>query len=108
MKKPDEYIEKYGTVLSFLRYGNTINIKGILQPLYYKRKSFYNSERTPSGVFDPRHYQFITTSADLNNFYRDLRLSGGGQRYIVKSFEPYIFKGEVLYVRAVLTACTDS
>lgn len=108
MKSPVKFIEKYGTVFRFIKYGNTITIKGILQPYHYSYNSFFTHNRLPAGVCDPRHYLLITTPDLSGQIYKDLLILGEDRDYVVKSVETFSVKGEDLYVWAVLTACTES
>ena len=100
-------IEKYGSTVLVSDGEKTFNSKGIIRPLYYKDKSRAIFSRFPTGVFDNRHY-FVMLSPDVK-----LRKTGGetlecgGEKYRVNSNGVYFLGNRMLYVWAVLTACTD-
>lgn len=107
MNSSDKYIQKYGTEISYKIYGQNMSIKAIMQPFHYSYKSYYESKRYPSGKRDGRHYLLILRSTMASVIYTNMKFYKGDKVYRVKTFETYRYKGEVLYVRALLTPCAD-
>lgn len=107
MNSIKKLIKKYSSVLTAVKNGNTISIKGILQPFHYAYKSYFTPKRFPEGFYDGRHYLFITTPEYRGNLYMGVLLEDEDMKYRVKSVETYRVKDEDLYVWAVLTVHTD-
>ena len=106
MKFPTKLINKYGVVLNLNCNGETISVKGILEPFHYSYKSYFNPKRLPSGIFDSHHYLLILSPECKNMIFRNTFVEKGIEKYRVKSVETYCANGQDLYVWAVLTACT--
>lgn len=100
-------IRKYGSEVCITSKGKCFETKGIIRPLYYRDKSRAIFSRLPVGLFDNRHY-FIILPADVKlSKTGGEKIECGGEKYTVNSCGGYIYKDKVLYVWAVLSACTD-
>lgn len=108
MKSFEKYIKRYSSSFTYVKNGNTITVKGIIQPLHYSDKSYFSSKRFPAGVFDGRHYFLITTPEYKSRLFNGLVIDGENTKYRVKSVESYRVKNNDIYVWAVLTVHTDS
>ena len=108
MRNVDKYINKYSEVFSYIKNGNTVYVKGIIQPFHYKNKAYFSPERLPAGVLDGRHYLLITTPFYKERLEANLVINGENMSYRIKSVDTYRVKNEDLYVWAVLTARTGN
>ena len=108
MELPDKYIEKYGTRLSYKVYGVNYSIKGIIQPFHYSYKSYFDTKRFESGAHDGRHYLMILKSTMASVIHNNMDIYQGDKVYRIKTYEPYRYKGEIIYVRALATARTET
>lgn len=108
MNSARKYIKKYSDVINVSQGGNTVSIKGIIQPFHYHNKSYFSPERFPAGVYDGRHYLLITTAEYKNVLNRGSVLERANKAFNLKSVETYRVKNEDLYVWAVLTARTEN
>lgn len=103
----DNVIRKYGSQVIITDSEKSVETKGIIRPLYYRDRSRSVFSRLPAGLFDNRHY-LVILRPDVK-----LKKSGGeilecnSNKYIVNSNGSYFVKKKLLYVWAVLTACTD-
>ncbi len=107
MKSINKLIKKYADVLTTVKNGNTISVKGILEPFHYRNKSYFTPKRFPDGVYDGRHYIFITTPGYRDFLSAGVTLENEDMKYRVKSVETYRVKNNDLYVWAVLTVHTE-
>ncbi len=71
-------------------------------------RNFLSVKRLPAGVFDGKHYLFISTPDVKDTLTPNLLLEGEKISYLVKSVETYRVKNNDLYVWAVLTAYTKN
>ena len=100
-------IRKYGSQVRIISGEKIFLVKGFVRPLYYRNSTNAVLSRLPSGVFDKRHY-YILLPPDVK-----LKKTGGetvecnGCKYTVNSNGTYTCDDKILYVWAVLTACTD-
>lgn len=103
----ENVIRKYGSQVIITDNEKIIETSGIIRPLYYRDRTRSVFSRLPAGLFDNRHY-LIILKPDVK-----LKKTGGetlecnGNKYTVNSNGSYFVKRELLYVWAVLTACTD-
>lgn len=103
-----KFISKYASRFRITQNGNTAYIRGIIQPFHYSYKSYFSGKRLPAGVFDGKHYLFISTPDLSDVLSRGMILHGEDKDYRVKSAETYRVKDNDLYVQAVLTACAEN
>jgi hypothetical protein len=103
-----KFINKYASRFRITQNGNTVYIRGIIQPFHHSYKSYFSNKRLPAGVFDGKHYLFISTPDLSDVLIRGMILRGDDKDYRVKSVETYRVKNNDLYARAVLTACAEN
>lgn len=103
----ENVIRKYGSQVIITGDDKTVETMGIIRPLYYRDRTRSVFSRLPAGLFDNRHY-LIILKPDVK-----LKKKGGEtlecncNKYTVNSNGSYFVKKKLLYVWAVLTACTD-
>ena len=105
MKGLEKLISEYGNDVSFEKNGKTITVKALLQPIHYRFKTYFMPKHLPRGLFDNRHY-LLLAPADFPAQPSQV-ITCGDRKYLIISTEGYRLKGKTMYVRAVLTACTD-
>lgn len=108
MKNIEKFINKYSCVFNTVKNGNTIIIKGILQPFHNHYKTYFTPKRFPAGVYDGRHYLLITTPDYGEKLKRSIVINNGEMSYFIKSVDTYRIKDKDLYVWAVLSAHTEN
>ncbi|MCH5299571.1 MAG: hypothetical protein J1E96_07405 [Ruminococcus sp.] len=101
-------LNKYGSKVKVTQNGTTIETKAFIQPLSYDRKSYFDSMRLPEGSFDNNHFLMLAHPSLVLSKSFDIVIESADGKYSVKSSGNFRASDKVMYVWAVLTACTGT
>lgn len=96
-------LKRYGQKVKILKEGEEIETFAIVTPLRYKNKMYLEGTYTSLGYVDQSHYLYIGPAQyDFEDMGKDIVVSCGQGRCVVKKCEKVFFKGRPLYIWAVL------
>src|SRR5574344_1631435 len=87
-------IEKWGSDIKIYENGQTVESRGVIQPLRYKNNMYLGGKRLDGGFYDGGHYLFIgDNSVDFEKHDKKV-LECRNEKYIIKRAEHFSFDNE--------------
>lgn len=101
-------INKYGATVKIISKENSVFTKGIISPMYANNLSAVFQKRVELGIIDNTKKKILLPCDIVLKSTGGEIIETNGESFIVNSSGRYYLGDKVLYVWAVLSACTAS